>query len=361
MLEMYTRKLMEYIGDITQVGGIKRHTFSSGKAKGVEALEVNNGNGLQFTVLPDRGLDIANLNFKGISVSFISKTGIVAPGFYNNKDDEWLRSFTGGFLTTCGLTQVGDPCEYNGNAYGLHGPYSNIPAEHVSIVSQWEEEQYNMRISGEVRQAKVQFENLVLRRSISTILGRNEILIEDEITNEGWRIEPFMILYHMNFGYPFLNPDTDIIIPSSKVSGWDELSEDNIHKCLEITEPEENSPELTYYHDVHCNAEKQTKFMLINNTFKPEIAVVVEYNKEVLNNLTQWKYLRKGEYVMALEPCNNLVKGLAYESSRGNLKYIQPGETVKISMKAKFINTMHEMEKERREITQIPIDGNTFL
>ena len=70
---MISRKFMDYIGDISQIGGIKRYMFTSGKAKGVEAYDVNNGNGLLYTVIADRGLDIYHLSFKGIPISFISK------------------------------------------------------------------------------------------------------------------------------------------------------------------------------------------------------------------------------------------------------------------------------------------------
>lgn len=40
---MFTKRLSDYIGDISQIGGIKRYTFTSGKAKGVEAVDVKNG------------------------------------------------------------------------------------------------------------------------------------------------------------------------------------------------------------------------------------------------------------------------------------------------------------------------------
>jgi hypothetical protein len=36
------RNFFDYIGDISQVGGIKRYVFNSGKAKGVEAFDINN-------------------------------------------------------------------------------------------------------------------------------------------------------------------------------------------------------------------------------------------------------------------------------------------------------------------------------
>lgn len=349
---MFSKKLLDYIGDISQIGGIKRYVFCSGKSKGVEAFDVNNGSGLVYTVIADRGLDIYNLSFRGIPVSFISKVGITSPCFYNERNYEWLRSFTGGFLTTCGLTQVGDPCIYENNEYGLHGIYSNLPADDISVTSDWCGDIYVMEIYGKVRQAKVQFENLLLKRSIKTRLGIDRIILEDTIVNEGDRKEPFMILYHMNFGYPFLNPDSGMAIPSRTISGWDDFSAKNLYRYMEITEPDSDSPELTYYHDLYCDKEGFTKFMIYNKKDSPDIGVSVKYNKNILNNLTQWKCFRKNDYLMALEPCNNLVKGVNYEDRNGTLKFIQPGETVKVRLEINFFKSKSEIEAERNSIME---------
>jgi hypothetical protein len=76
----------------------------------------------------------------------------------------------------------------------------------------------------------------------------------------------------------------------------------------------------------------------------PDIGVMVKYKKSVLDNLTQWKYLSKKDYVMALEPCNNLVKGVDYESKNGSLKFIEPGESISIKLEIEFLSTINEIE-----------------
>ena len=52
--------------------------FGEGKAKGVAALEVRTGSGLEFTLLPDKCLDIYALRYKGITLSQQAKTGLQA-------------------------------------------------------------------------------------------------------------------------------------------------------------------------------------------------------------------------------------------------------------------------------------------
>jgi uncharacterized protein YdiU (UPF0061 family) len=76
-------ELMKRIGDISQVAGAKEYLLTSGKADGVKAIDVKTGTGLSFTVLPSRGLDIAWADYKGQAIAFISKTGVVAPAYYN--------------------------------------------------------------------------------------------------------------------------------------------------------------------------------------------------------------------------------------------------------------------------------------
>jgi hypothetical protein len=93
--------LISWIGDPQQIAGITRCTLDEGKAAGVQALEVNTGRGLRFTVLPGRGMDIAGAYFQGKALSFLSPTGITSPAYYEEQGLARLRSFYAGLLTTC--------------------------------------------------------------------------------------------------------------------------------------------------------------------------------------------------------------------------------------------------------------------
>ena len=71
--------LLKRVGDISQIAGATRFEYTEGKAKGTAAIEIKNGSGLRFVVLPDRGMDIGYTECNGIAVSYISKTGVVNP------------------------------------------------------------------------------------------------------------------------------------------------------------------------------------------------------------------------------------------------------------------------------------------
>lgn len=119
----------KYIGHPSQLYGVRETRMVGGKADGMRLLEVRNGKGLEFTVSLDRCADIPYLFYKGNSMAYIAPCGMVGPQYYDNKSAGFLKSFTAGFLTTCGLTTVGGPCTDEGEELSLHGNISNVPCE----------------------------------------------------------------------------------------------------------------------------------------------------------------------------------------------------------------------------------------
>lgn len=319
---------LDYISNKKQLCNVTKFLYAEGKAQGVNAIRVNNGIGLDFVVLTDRGMDIGELYYKGQLISYLSETGVVNPSYYNDKKDEWLRSFGGGFLVTCGLTQVGEPCTYNGEMYGLHGRISNIPASEVGYTNRLSGETATVTICGEVHQAKHQGENLILNRTIRTTSHENKILITDLITNNGLKRQPLMMLYHYNFGYPFLQPGFKIATDIKESIGLDEYSKANIHTYNDFYPPKEYREDLTIIHRLHSG-----KVRLNGNN----CSVKITYNTENLPFLGQWKHLCKKEYVLGIEPCNNHINGLAYEEENGSLRYIESGEVVENRFEIEFM------------------------
>ena len=80
------------VGHISQVAGARASELTSGQAKGVEAIDVKTGTGFEFTVLPGRALDIAWASYKGVPVSYISKTGVVGPAYFVEEGTEGFPS-----------------------------------------------------------------------------------------------------------------------------------------------------------------------------------------------------------------------------------------------------------------------------
>jgi len=336
MSSINKREILKYVGCTSQLFGVKDYRMIGGKADGVRAVDVKNGTGLEFTVLPDRCLDIYCLSYKGVNLSYLSKTGVVAPQYYNDRGTEWLRSFYAGMLTTCGMTQVGAACVDNGQELGLHGRVSNIPAEEVYAGSEWEGDTPVMRVKGKMREAIVFGENLILSREIVCKYGENKIHINDTVENLGYREEPLMILYHINLGYPLLSENSFFaansleVVPSTDEAAKG-LSEYN--KCLP---PTNGFLEHVFYHDLKADSEGKTFAALVNPDLN--LAVAIRFNKNQLSHLTQWKQMGAGEYVMGIEPCNCHTKGRAEARKDGTLQFIKPGEVKHFNVEIEVVD-----------------------
>jgi hypothetical protein len=122
------------VSNVAQVGGIETSVLDNGLGKGVRIAWINTGTGLRFKVVIDRAMDIADAFFNQYSLTWLNHPGIVAPQPYSHKGVDWLRTFGGGLITTCGLSHVGGPEQDEYGERGLHGLISNIPAEVVSII-----------------------------------------------------------------------------------------------------------------------------------------------------------------------------------------------------------------------------------
>ena len=193
------------LGDMSQLAGVRRSFLMDGRARMVEVLDFDNGSGLQFTVLPGRGMDIAWAKYRGIPLCFMTKAGVASPESYDPQGMGWLWNFFGGLLTTCGLSNVGDPCEDERPElgpvhHGLHGRLSDTAAANVGWSAAWVDGAYRLNATGQMREGVLHGQNLSLTRTIETRLGDNALHLTDVIENQGFTPEEVMILYHINIG-----------------------------------------------------------------------------------------------------------------------------------------------------------------
>jgi hypothetical protein len=114
-----------------------------------------------------------------------------------------VAGFHAGLLTTCGLTYFGSPSQDDDKSLGLHGRASFTPATHFAYGGDWIEDDYEMWMSGQLREATVFGENMVLKRKISARLGESRLVVEDEVTNEGYTDTPHMRSITSIWGIPF--------------------------------------------------------------------------------------------------------------------------------------------------------------
>lgn len=299
-------ELLSRVGDLSQVMGAKEYMMMDGKSKGVRTLEVRNGGGLEFTVVEDRCLDLCDVRFKGVNMSYMSKTGIVNP-LYNSDGKNFFRVFTAGFLTTCGLRNVGDPCTDGGEEFGIHGRIGSLPAEEISHETIWNNGKPEVVIKGNVREAAFFGENLKLHREIRCVYGENVIHLQNEVENMGFRDERLMLLLHFNIGFPFLDKGTRFLSSSKEVEPRDAEAAVGIKDYHVMHEPVKDYPEQVFYHELKTDQNGNTKVGFVNDQL--QMGISLTFSRAQFPNFTQWKQMGQGEYVAAMEPCNCFVGG----------------------------------------------------
>ncbi|MDR6552236.1 aldose 1-epimerase family protein [Paenibacillus qinlingensis] len=336
--EKWTRRELEArVGRIEQVGGIRRFQLSEGTEAGTEQIQVRTGAGLCYYVSASRGLDISLAEYAGVPLSWQSPNGDVHPAYFDARGVEWLRTAAGGLLMTCGLTQVGSPCEDEGEACGQHGRIHHLPARQVSAEGNWHGDDYEMRIRGVVEESSIFGHQLCLTREICSRLGDNRIVIRDRVENRGFKPSPHMMLYHFNFGFPLMDEHTTISFPNGQVRARE--SELPLEGYDTFQEPGVNYRERVYYHtpDMAGRQDGKASVVIRNPNFplnagNPGIEVALTWSADTLPRLVQWKMPGAGTYVLGIEPANCWVEGRAAERERGSLVTLEPGESVRYEL-----------------------------
>jgi hypothetical protein len=341
------RELLRYVGEMSQVAGIRPVELQNGNERGVRALEFKTGNGFQFTVLADRAMDVFDCSYNGYSLAWHSPAGAVAPAFYDRHDIGWLWSFYGGLLVTCGLTQAGatDMDEEMDEELGLHGRVSSTPARNVSFGADWEGDEYILWATGEIREARLFGPNLVMRRSLYTRLGESRLWVKDVIENEGFEPTPLMLLYHCNMGFPLISEGAELLAVVNTMEPRDEEAERGVENFEAFEGPTPGYAEQCFFIDHDTDAKGMVNVALVNRGFMDNhgLGVYLTYPKDELPMYTQWKMVGEGAYVVGMEPGNCHPEGRRSARERGVLKILQPGESQTFHMEMGVLPSNQEI------------------
>ena len=330
MAELFGREhsreeLLQRTGNADQFGGVRLSRLAEGGAHGLLVADFRTGSGLSFTVSPDRGMDILHGEFRGVPLCWRSYTGDLGPALYEPEGLGWLRTFCGGILATCGFTAVGSPSEDEGESLGLHGRANTIAATNVHADSRWDDDELHLWVQGKVREARVFGPSILLTRRVSTRLGESRLWIRDSITNEGHTTQPHMILYHFNMGYPLVSEASELLAPSREVMPRDEDAEAALDRSHLFDPPTEGQREQVYYHDMGADEQGFVVVALVNRELG--LGVYLRYRRDQLPRFVQWRMCGMGHYVCGMEPANCRVAGRDEARRKGELEFIEPGET----------------------------------
>lgn len=312
-----------YLGHEDQISSILHFERMEGKAKGMEFLLLRNQAGMEVEVSLFRNADISCLRYKGSNLSFLSPCGYVGPSYYEKPGNGFLRSFTAGFLTTCGLKTFGSPSFDLGEELPLHGTISNTPASSFSFRKTEDE----LRVSSLTEDQEIFSDKLTLHREISLSREEPVLLLRDTVKNEGDRKTPLMILYHMNLGYPFLDEGLELDIPLENPRPRSEEAEIHMLSRLQMEKPQANFQERCYYYD----AAKENHVRAFSK--KLGIGMRISFSNATLPCFTEWKMMGIRDYVLGLEPGTNFPDGRKTVREQGKLRELAPGESITFSIR----------------------------
>ena len=314
-----------YLCHPQQMYTLRRMTVSEGKAKGTSVIEVCTAGGLQVDILPDAGLDIGQVRYKGINVAFICKNGYDSPAAIMPYETEFLNTFPGGMLYTCGMRSTGGAHRDGNEWQPQHGRYHSLLAENICT----EVVNNTIVIKGIMRETALFGHNLQLKRTISIPVFGAEVTVSDELTNLAHSDEEYALLYHCNFGYPLVSEQAHLELPEDrKTTARTPFASNYLGREHTFTAPVPGEEERVFFHEnmAHTAA-------LVNESIHTRMTLTWSDSLPVL---AHWRSMASGDYVCGLEPTNCYIMGRKLERENGTLPVLKPFETVKTEVKFHF-------------------------
>lgn len=346
----YTKpELMAYAGNIRQIIGAERLQSIEGNADGARLIHVYNGSGMEFVLIESRCLDRLSMSYKGIPLNFLSKNGLFYPLRYLPTDaDDTLKHLTGGMFYTCGMSNVGWECVDDGKKQVNHGRIKAMSASNVAVQGRWKGDDYEIEISSEMRETSLFDENISLRRTIRTSLGKPVVHIRDEIENESFEPQPFMYMYHLNLGFPFVDQETQVLTSAADISVRDPETKCFIDQYQRMDPPETPGREICLMHNFY------KKGNVINGAInrRLNLGLYIKQNTEVMPFMHQWKTNIAGTYALGMEPANCHCEGRIRERELyQTLQTIKPFEKVVVDIELGIIEGTELLDQFERNMS----------
>ena len=308
---------------------VTKRTLRSGLRHGVDVIEVNNGV-FRFVVVPTRGMGIWRANLGQLQLGWNSPVkGPVHPSFVRLWEPSglgWLDGFDE-LLVRCGLESNGEPdFDDKGNLVcPLHGKIANIPAHRVEVTIDGDAGE--IAVCGTVDEARLFGNKLRMVSTITTHVGQPGMTVTDTITNISAEQSELALLYHVNFGTPFLDPGSKVVLPVVKVSPRDEVAVANLAEWDTYGPETPGSAEAVFFFELAGESDGRTQTLLRNAA--GDQGVSLKFNRKELPCFSLWKN-RQAEadgYVTGLEPGTNFPNVKSFEKQQGRVAVLAPGES----------------------------------
>ena len=291
---------------------------ANGKAAGCRAIDLRVEGGIDLRLLPDRGLDAGDAWFAGLPLDWRSPVGETAPVAH-----DWMLSFGGGLIVTCGLRNVGVPSE----GHSQHGDYTFQRADVEAV----ERSGDALIVQGRISEVAALGHHLEVERTWRTYVGRALIQLEDVVTNRGDRTEPALQLYHVNLGPPLWSEGSELTLNAAATHPRDKEAEPYADAWSRAPGVIPAAPERVFEHEVTPGADGWCTATVAGGGLELD----VRWDSGPMPRMWQWVHPAYG--VLGLEPANCSVLGVAHDRAEGRLPELGPGEsrTTRLEIRAR--------------------------
>ncbi len=314
-----------------------KRILHGGLSEGVEVVEIDNGD-LAFTVVPTRGMGILKGTWHGLPIGWCSPVrGPVHPQYVNLTERGglgWLKGFDE-WVVRCGLEWNGAPgddqvVDNNGNTsrmnLTLHGRIANLPAGRVELKIIGADPA-EFVLTGIVEEAMLFGPKLRMTSRISTTAGASSLHVTDVITNFGDTPQELELLYHCNYGTPFLESGSCLVAAAREIAPRDTVAQAACDSFNIFEPPTPGFVEQVFWYAPLGDTNGDSEVLLKNRA--GDKAAGLQFNVHELPCFTLWKHtggLADG-YVTGLEPGTNYPNRREFERTRGRVSLLQPGES----------------------------------
>jgi hypothetical protein len=238
----------------------------------------------------------------------------------------WLGGFSE-MLCRCGLESNGAP-EFHPNGalrYGLHGRIANTPAHTVEISIDGDSGE--IAVTGTVDEARMFGNKLRLTSTVTTRAGQPGMTITDTVASLSAESSEMELLYHVNFGSPFLKPGAKIVLPVKKLAPRDAVAKADIPTWDTYGPETPGLPEAVHFFELAAGSRGQTQALLCNAA--GDRGVSMKFNKNQFPCFSLWKnrLAQCDGYVTGLEPATNFPNVKSFEKRMGRVVVLSPGES----------------------------------
>jgi hypothetical protein len=204
--------------------------------------------------------------------------------------------------------------------FGLHGKIANIPASYVAVHVATDPP-HEIVVEGHVDESRLFGPQVRMVTRISTLPGSNAVVVRDELVNLKEQPVEIQILYHWNFGPPFLGAGSRFLAPVKSVTPRDARAQEGISQHNLYGGPEPGSTEQVYYYELHAGSDGAERTLAMLRNQAGDKGVVLRFRRDQLPAFTLWKNtggLRDG-YVTGLEPGTNYPNARPFEKARNRV------------------------------------------